>query len=90
MNARTAPPAPAPAENTATNLSELRELRALICERVAVDLRRDGVLPQDEVTRFEVRRRVDEFLQSSRPNFPDAMRISVVRDRSRRCWTTPA
>jgi pilus assembly protein CpaF len=60
--------------------SDLRELRAAICGRIAIDLQRDGDLPADDATRAEVRRRVVEFLKAGRPNFDAAARDAVMTD----------
>ncbi|HMB95767.1 MAG TPA: ATPase, T2SS/T4P/T4SS family, partial [Tepidisphaeraceae bacterium] len=58
----------------------LRELRQTICQRLAVDLCRDGELPKDEITRNEVKRRIEEFLNSARPNLDEAARDAVRLD----------
>src|SRR5450432_444647 len=59
---------------------QLRELRAAICDRIAIDLRRDGELAKDDATRTEVRRRVEEFLRAGRPNLDQAAREMVMFD----------
>ena len=54
--------------------SDLRQLRTTICESIATDLKRDGDLPQDDITKREVQRRVEDFLTSARPTLDDAAR----------------
>src|SRR5689334_3279229 len=75
------PGAAAPSASKA-NMSDpsLRELRKLVCEKIATDLRRgDGSIPRDDATRGEVTRRAQEFLANARPNFDEATRAEVLR-----------
>jgi len=59
---------------------DIIELRKTICDRIASDLRQDGDLPQDELTRREIRRRIEDFLTSARPSLDEATRQRVITD----------
>src|SRR3954467_15367147 len=70
-------------DQSASSLAEMhdqRELRATICDRVAVDLLRDGALPKDDATRAEVTRRINDFLSSGRPALVGESRQNVITD----------
>jgi pilus assembly protein CpaF len=57
-----------PAPEVVSDSPETRELRRTLCDRVANDLRgQRGAIPDDEATRREIRRRVEEFLTTARP-----------------------
>src|SRR4051794_10265759 len=75
MSTMTAVPQSTPGAET----RELRELRNTICDRIAVDLRRDGSLPKDDATRAEVHRRVNDFLSSARADLDPAARENIMR-----------
>ena len=75
-----APASKGPGSTICPTGHNLRELRQLICDRVAVDLRRDGQMPQDEITKIEIRRRTNEFLQSARTGLDEATRVAVLKE----------